>query len=563
MAIDQIRQILKDQFTFIRQEEIEKLPQLLANPLKYQFRPILFVADDIRGKISGFALLLHEPFIEFCFLDYISTAKELSGRGIGGALYERIREEALMLRSSGLYFECLPDDPRLCKDPGILKQNQRRLRFYERYGARPMIHTKYETPLSDEDDNPPYLVVDRLGKDRAFTRDEMRKIVRVILERKYSYLLDKEYIDKVIGSITDDPIQFRPQKYFSAPKVEPVNSAIPKDKRISLVFNKEHIIHHVKERGYVEAPVRVEAILTPLSVSGLFTILPDRHFGDRYVTAVHDKQFINYLRRVCFTIGEKESVYPYVFPIRNAAQPPRKLEMRAGYYCIDTFTPLNKNAYLAARYAVDCTLTAAEAILDGAYLAYALVRPPGHHAERRVFGGFCYLNSTAIAANYLSAHGKVAILDIDYHHGNGQQNIFYQRDDVLTISIHGHPRFAYPYFSGFAEEMGQGSGEGFNINYPLPENVPVEKYFDTLKRAIRKIESFAPEFLVVAVGFDTARGDPTGTWMLEAADFKKIGQMIGELPYSTLFVQEGGYETRSIGKNALNFFQGVWNGSFT
>ncbi len=136
------------------------------------------------------------------------------------------------------------------------------------------------------------------------------------------------------------------------------------------------------------------------------------------------------------------------------------MPVRAGYYCIDTFTPLNRNAYTAAKGAVDCALTAASQILTGYRISYALVRPPGHHAESKVFGGFCYFNSSAMAANYLSVHGRVAVLDVDYHHGNGTQDIFYQRDDVLTVSIHGHPSFAYPYFSGFSEETGEEKGLG-------------------------------------------------------------------------------------------------------
>ena len=148
------------------------------------------------------------------------------------------------------------------------------------------------------------------------------------------------------------------------------------------------------------------------------------------------------------------------------ARPPRSLLLKAGCYCLDSFTPLGPGCYAAARRAVDCTLTAADAILRGRRIAYALVRPPGHHAERHCFGGYCYLNNTAVAAQYLSHRGKVAILDLDYHHGNGQQDIFYRRDDVLTISLHGHPDVAYPYFSGYADEQGVGPGEGFNLQFP-------------------------------------------------------------------------------------------------
>ena len=562
MAVAQVQQILSEQFEAIHPSDIEKLPDMLKNPLKYRFRSTLFVADNMKGQVSGLALLLHAPDLNFCYLDYISTAKHLTGRGVGGALYERVRDEAVLLKSRGLFFECLPDEPHLCGDPYICKQNRNRLKFYEKYGARPIINTKYETPLQEGADNPPYLVVDPLGKDRKFRRDEIRQIAKAILERKYPDVCNKEYVEMVVNSITDDPVRLRPFKYFSTMPAKSVNRSRPIDTLIPLVYNNQHAVHHVRERGYVESPVRVATILTALGKTGLFKELPLRHFGEHHITAVHDSGFVNYLQTVCSVVPEKESVYPYVFPIRNNKRPPLELPMRAGYYCIDTFTPLNKNAYHAARNAVNGALTAAQAILDGSYLAYALIRPPGHHAERNVFGGFCYFNSAAIAANFLRKHGKVAILDIDYHHGNGQQDIFYRCSDVLTISIHGHPRFAYPYFSGFAEENGEGEGKGFNINLPLPENVSTERYIETLKRAVKKVYKFSPKFLVVALGLDTARGDPTGTWMLEASDFYKIGRIIGELPFSTLFVQEGGYKTKTIGKNIRAFFKGVWSGSF-
>ena len=245
------------------------------------------------------------------------------------------------------------------------------------------------------------------------------------------------------------------------------------------------------------------------------------------------------------------------------ARPPKDLALRAGYYCIDTFTPLNRNAYLAAKRAVDCALTAAKRLLEGHRLAYALVRPPGHHAERRSFGGFCYFNSAAIAAQYLARHTKVAILDLDYHHGNGQQDIFYERADVLTISIHGHPRLAYPHFSGFASEKGAGAGQGYNLNLPLPENVDGRRYQETLTKARERIIKFRPGFLVIALGLDTAKEDPTGTWSLEGSDFEAMGRAIGSLRLPTLVVQEGGYDTRVLGINARKFFEGLWSGTYS
>jgi acetoin utilization deacetylase AcuC-like enzyme len=202
-------------------------------------------------------------------------------------------------------------------------------------------------------------------------------------------------------------------------------------------------------------------------------------------------------------------------------------------------------------------LSAAREVLNGRRIAYALVRPPGHHAERRSFGGFCYFNNNAIAANYLLPYGRVAILDLDYHHGNGQQDIFYRRPDVLTVSIHGDPGFAYPYFSGFKDERGEGDGEGFNLNLPLAEEVDGNRYRKALSTALQRVFDFKPVFLIVSIGFDTAKGDPTGTWSLTPRDFELNGRMLAELEIPILMVQEGGYRTRTLGVNARHFFTGL------
>jgi len=254
---------------------------------------------------------------------------------------------------------------------------------------------------------------------------------------------------------------------------------------------------------------------------------------------------------------------PFVFPLRKRARPPKELPVRAGYYCVDTFTPLSKNAFIAAKHAVNCTLTVAEKLASGSNrIAYSLVRPPGHHAETNSFGGFCYFNSVAIAAQYLCTFGKVAILDIDYHHGNGQQNIFYDRDRVLTISIHGHPSYAYPYFSGFTDEKGSGAGYGYNHNFPLSKTITYEKYRATLLKAIKIIKDYSPSFFIIALGLDTAKGDPTGTWDFTSKDFRQNGKIISDICVPTLVVQEGGYNNRLIGVNAKNFLEGLWHGTY-
>lgn len=555
-AIEQVQSILRTQFNGLAASDIEKIPEQLHDPLKYRFRSVLFVAEDARGLVRGFALLMHAPDLKFSFLDFISAAPKETGRGVGGALYERVRDEVAPLDGVGLFFECLPDDPALCSDSVVLQQNASRLQFYERYGARPIANTEYETPVKPEDECAPYLVFDPLGRDAALSREHVRAIVREILERKYGDVCPVDYVNRVVNSIQDDPVQFRPFRYLKKPKAAP-QSALAGHK-IMLVVSDRHVLHHVRERGYVESPVRIPSILKELDNTGLFKTIVPKVYSESHIRAVHATDFVDYLKRVCENVPSNKSVYPYVFPIRNAARPPKDLPIRAGYYCIDTFTPLNANAFVAAKRAVDCALTATDALLGGSRLAYALVRPPGHHAERRVFGGFCYFNSNAIAAHYLSTFGNVAILDIDYHHGNGQQDIFYDRADVLTISIHGHPRFAYPYFSGFADEAGEGAGKGFNVNYPLPEHVDGAAYRETLDKALKKIQRFKPRFLVVALGLDPAKGDPTGTWTLTANDFEENGKRIGALGYPTLVVQEGGYRTRSLGINARHFFTGLW-----
>ncbi len=248
-AIAQVQEILRSQFIGVPEAEIARLPEQLRNPLKYLFRSILIVADDEAGHTKGFALLLHEPNLHFCYLDYLSAEKGLTGRGIGSALYERVREEALALGAIGIFFESLPDDPSLCRDPQILRQNVARLRFYERYGARPVANTAYETPLHPGGDCPPYLVYDNLGRGTALGREQAQAIVRAILERRYGHRCPPGYIDKVVESFRDDPVRLRPPKYVREEPRLPAPAARTLGRTIALVVNDQQAIHHVHERG--------------------------------------------------------------------------------------------------------------------------------------------------------------------------------------------------------------------------------------------------------------------------------------------------------------------------
>jgi len=275
-AISQVQEILRAQFPILSKRDIKKLPEQLRNPMKYRFRSILFVAEGIRGHVDGFALLFHEPALRFCYLDYISVGPQKTGGGIGGALYERIREEALDLETIGLFFECLPDKPALSRDTVIRKQNAARLRFYERYGACPITNTAYETPLKPGGDNPPYLVYDALGLEIELPRDTARQVVRAILERKYRGVCPPEYVEMVVESFKDDLVQLRKPEYVKKPPL-PINCATRADRRIRLVINDRHWIHHVEERGYVESPVRIDSIMKELNKTDLFQKVPWRY----------------------------------------------------------------------------------------------------------------------------------------------------------------------------------------------------------------------------------------------------------------------------------------------
>jgi acetoin utilization deacetylase AcuC-like enzyme/GNAT superfamily N-acetyltransferase len=534
----------------------DKLPSLLRDPVSHGYRSVLLVAEGAVGRVDGFALLLHFAKVDCCFLDFIAVRPGIRGSGLGAALYEAAREYAANSGARGLYLEIEPDNPGAASGDTVARDDRARLRFYEQHGVRVIDGTDYSVPVGD----PPtsaLLLYDSLGHDAPLSRATASEAVEMILTRRFGHIADPEYVRRVVESFRDDPVCFRSIR--TAPAAEPPSKAVTSQRlggTFAIVMTPKHEIHHVRERGYFERPIRAEAIRETLGPTGLFTTLATRAHGEAPIRAVHDADLVQYLQTVCSKLNEGRPVYPDTFPIRRPDRRPKQLAVQAGYYCLDTGTPLYKGAYVAARASVDTALTAADEILAGRALAYAVCRPPGHHAGRRFFGGFCYFNNAAIAAQRLSASAKVAVLDLDFHHGNGTQDIFYEREDVLTVSVHGHPDHSYPYFSGFESETGEGRGLGSNRNFPLPPGTEGDRYLRVLNSALEHVGRAGSEVIVLSLGFDVMRGDPTGSFMLSADIMRRIGKRLVATGLPLLVIQEGGYNVRNIRSGSAAFFRG-------
>jgi acetoin utilization deacetylase AcuC-like enzyme len=214
-----------------------------------------------------------------------------------------------------------------------------------------------------------------------------------------------------------------------------------------------------------------------------------------------------------------------------------------------------EGTYPAILASVNCALSAAEFTFKNGKSSFGLCRPPGHHAGKDYAGGYCFINNAAVAANWFSSKGKVALLDIDYHAGNGTQDIFYERGDVLTISIHGDPNFEYPHYFGFADEIGLGSGLGFHRNFPLSKGTSDAQYLSTLNEALNMIKSFAPDHLIVSAGMDTFDGDPLGTFKVTQNGISQIGAQIAALQLPTVIIMEGGYANEALGTNIVTLLE--------
>jgi acetoin utilization deacetylase AcuC-like enzyme len=311
-----------------------------------------------------------------------------------------------------------------------------------------------------------------------------------------------------------------------------------------------------------ERPSRAEHIIERVRRVGLGEVRAPRDYGLAPVLRVHDAGFVDFLERawaLWSAEGFAGEAIATCWPARRMAQRrPQHIDGLLGYYSFAGETSISPGTWEAALASKNVALSGAELIAGGAAAAFSLCRPPGHHAASDLYGGYCFLNNAAIAAQFLRDRGaaRVAILDVDFHHGNGTQDIFYARDDVLFLSLHGDPAWEFPHFLGYAEETGAGAGEGFNANYPLPQGTPFEAWRAALSEALARVRGFAPDALVVSLGVDTFENDPISSFKLASDDFSTYGRMIGGLGLPTLFVMEGGYDIDEVGINTVNVLTG-------
>lgn len=347
--------------------------------------------------------------------------------------------------------------------------------------------------------------------------------------------------------------------------------------------NPEHTRHvgrHEMFRGKLvachEVPARLDHVLAELQRRPLGTLsTPDLTSPtasvalDAALARVHSPHYLAFLASAwdewvaMDPANAHQDALPSVWPLPNrhgfrTDALPRNFAARLGAFSFDSGSPLTAGTWVAARAGAACALAATQAVLAGERCAFALTRPPGHHAGPDFLGGYCFINNAAVAAQALRDGGvdRVAVLDVDYHHGNGTQTIFYERSDVLTVSIHGDPATEYPFFLGHADERGAGAGEGFNLNLPLPRGTGFATWRAALGTALHAVANFGAQALVVPMGLDTFAGDPISGFTLQSADYTTVGQALTSLGLPTVFTFEGGYAVAEVGVNAVNLLQG-------
>lgn len=308
-----------------------------------------------------------------------------------------------------------------------------------------------------------------------------------------------------------------------------------------------------------EIPDRVDGILEGLAQMKLSVVEP-KDYGKAPLLSVHDSAYLDFLenahrrwKEIPQDWGDEVMSNVYV----RQPNPLRGILGEAAKYLADGSCPVGPHTWTSSYWAAQSAVAAAEAVLAGDHRAYALCRPPGHHARRDAAGGFCYVNNAAVAAQHLrQKYERVAVLDTDMHHGQGIQEIFYGRDDVLYVSVHGDPTNFYPVVAGFDDEQGEGSGKGFNLNLPMPHGSTEEVFFEKVLVAIDTLNRFKPDALVLALGFDVYKDDPQAQVAVTTEGFGRLGQLIAQLNLPTVVVQEGGYHLGAMADNTKSFFTG-------
>ena len=339
------------------------------------------------------------------------------------------------------------------------------------------------------------------------------------------------------------------------------------------IYNHDHALHHGKVemfRGELvpcfEIPARADYVLQELDRRQLGPVQAPQDFDNTAITRVHAPRYVDFLTGAwdewvaLDPANAQRDAFPSYWPIRSFRSDvlPASFAARMGLFSYDAGSPLTSGTWQAARAGACCALTAVQRVNAGARSAFALTRPPGHHAGADFFGGYCFLNNAAIAAQALRDAGaaRVAVLDVDFHHGNGTQAIFYDRPDVFFASLHGDPHTEYPYYLGYADEQGAGAGLGANLNLPLPRGTGFVAWREALGLALRRIAGFGAEALVVSLGVDTFAGDPISGFQLQSGDFLQVGADLAAAGLPTVFVFEGGYAVAEVGINTVNVLEG-------
>lgn len=318
--------------------------------------------------------------------------------------------------------------------------------------------------------------------------------------------------------------------------------------------------HH--NQLYGEIAQRGQRIYEALQTANLGPITKAGDFSIDSIGEIHEYGLLNLLQNAHERMDNEEKsqlALPNVFSKVPVRRKPQSIWGQLGQYAFDTASPIFEHTWYAAYWSAQVAISAAALVhAKGSSIAYALCRPPGHHAGPNFFGGHCYLNNAAVAAQWLVQQGqRVAVLDLDYHHGNGTQAIYYGRSDVLFCSIHADPLYEYPYYWGFADEFGEGSGKGYNYNFPLPRHADSAVYMAALEEAIHRIRFYVPDILIVSLGTNIVAGDPLGSFQIRTNTLTHVGQAIAALRLPVVVVQEGGYNLDTLGENVTTFFKGL------